>query len=96
MEEPVTARRIVQDDATAWGEPRVARTGTPVWAVVGCFIGGDSMDEAASAYGLTWREMEECVRFQLMSQRQREKYLAGLHPFRRSDYAGDEPWAGDK
>jgi uncharacterized protein (DUF433 family) len=67
-----------------FGQPRIIEERLEVWAPVGCFVGGSTIDEVCEDYGITSEQMEECLRFSLMTKRQQEKYLTGLDPFKRT------------
>jgi len=80
--------RIVATPETCWGEPRIDGTRVTVDAIASTFRAGDDVLTIAEWFDLSAAQVEECLRFALMTKRQREKYLAGLSPFKRS-----APWS---
>lgn len=87
MSEP----RILVEPGMCWGNPHLSGHRLEPWHVVGPFQAGDSLAAVCADYEITEREMEECLRWELMTPRQREKYLAGMDPFRRSDAKEQTP-----
>ena len=81
----MTTPHIVSTPDTCFGAPRIDGTRVPVHAVVDRFVAGDTVWGVAIDFGVHGFQIEEALRFALMTRRQREKYLAGMDPFRRSD-----------
>jgi uncharacterized protein (DUF433 family) len=85
----VSEPRIVADPDHCFGAPRLVGSRVPVHALVDRFVAGDTVHALAWDFKLTCDDVEEALRFGLFSKRQREKYLAGLDPLRRSDAKGN-------